>query len=89
VPDAVHLANEVVDWMWLDMTDPDLFVPGSAHGGRAVVLPDWPLLSVWVYISEANPPLRPLPQGRVRSVTEQIVASIAAGCRNPDGQPST
>ncbi len=38
--DAALLANEVVDWVWLDKTDPDLFVPGSAPGGRAVVPPD-------------------------------------------------
>ncbi len=40
VLDSAHLANEVVDWVWLDMSDPDLFVPGLARGGRAVVPPD-------------------------------------------------
>ncbi len=28
VLDAAYLAKEVVDWVWLDMSDPDLFVPG-------------------------------------------------------------
>ena len=42
VPDSDHLANEVVDWVWLDRSDPDLFVPRSALVGRAAVPPDWP-----------------------------------------------
>jgi hypothetical protein len=54
VPDSVHLADEVVDWVWLDRSDPDLFVHGSAPGGRAVVPPDWPLLAVRVDFSEAG-----------------------------------
>ncbi len=54
VPDAAHLANEVVDWVWLDRSDPGLFVPGSAPGGRAVVPPDLPLLAVRVDFSEAG-----------------------------------
>ncbi len=54
VLDAAHLACEVVDWVWLDRSDPDLFVPGSALGGRAVVPPDWPLLTVQVDFSEAG-----------------------------------
>jgi hypothetical protein len=54
VHDAAHLANEVVDWVWLDRSDPDLFVPGSAPGGRAVVPPDCPLLAVRVDFSEAG-----------------------------------
>ena len=40
VPDTAHLAIEVVDWMWLDMTNPDFFVPRSAPSGRAVISPD-------------------------------------------------
>ena len=54
VPDFAHLANEVGDWVWLDMSDPDLFVPGSAPGGRAVVPPDGPLLAIRVDFSEAG-----------------------------------
>ncbi len=54
VPESVHLADEVVDWVWLDRSDPDLFVPGSAPGGRAVVPPDWPLLAVRVDFLEAG-----------------------------------
>ncbi len=54
VPDSVHLAGEVVDWVWHDRSDMDLFVPGSAPGGRAVVPPDWPLLAVRVDFSEAG-----------------------------------
>ena len=54
VPNSAHLANEGVDWVWLDMSDPDLFVLGSAPGGRAVVPPVWPLLAVRVDFSEAG-----------------------------------
>jgi hypothetical protein len=52
--DADHLANGVVDWVWLDRSDPDLFVPGSAPSGRVVAPPDWPLLAVRVDFSEAG-----------------------------------
>ena len=38
-PDGVHLFDEVIDWVWLDRSVPDLFVPGTAPGGRAVVPP--------------------------------------------------
>ena len=30
VPDAIHLAEAVVDWVWLPRMEPTLFVPGSA-----------------------------------------------------------
>ena len=52
VPDSDHLANEVVDWVWLDRRDPDLFVHGSDPGGRAAVPPVWPLLAIRVDFSE-------------------------------------
>ena len=48
VLDSAHLANEVVDRVWLDKSDPYLFVPGSTPGGRAIVPLDWPLLAVRV-----------------------------------------
>ncbi len=51
VPDSAHLANEVVDWVWLNRSDPDIFVSGSAPGGRAVVRPVWLLLAVRVDFS--------------------------------------
>ncbi len=54
VPNAAYLDNEVVDWVWLDMSDPTLFVPGSAPKGRAIVPPDWPLLVVRVDFTEAG-----------------------------------
>ena len=54
VPDSVHLADEIVDWVWLDKSDPGLFVPGSAPAGRAIVPPGWPLLAVRVDFSEAG-----------------------------------
>ncbi len=54
VLDLAHLANEVVYWVWLDKSDPDLFVPGSALGGRAVVPTDWTLLAVRDDFSEAG-----------------------------------
>jgi hypothetical protein len=72
VPDAAHLANEVVDWVWLDRSDPDLFVPGSAPGGRAVVPPDWPLLAVRVDFSEA---------GALRRISSATAASRAGAER--------
>ena len=54
VPYAAHLSIEVVDCVWLDRSDPDLFVPGSAPGGRVVIPPDLPLLAVRVDFSEAG-----------------------------------
>ncbi len=54
VSDLAHLASEVVDWVWLDRSDPDLSVSESAPGGWAVVPPDWPLLAVRVDFFEAG-----------------------------------
>ncbi len=31
VPDAIHFAEAVVDWVWLPRMEPALFVPGSAR----------------------------------------------------------
>jgi len=97
VLDAAHLANEVVDWMWLDMTDPDFFVLGSALGGRAVVPPDWPLLTVRVDFTEAGTCRRIFlcdrchkgGCGACRSISRhlyRLVAKLRMGC--PRGQPS-
>ena len=33
VPDRAHFSEEVVDWVWLSMNDPSLFVHGVALGG--------------------------------------------------------
>ncbi len=51
VPDAVHFSEAVVDWLWLPRAEPNLFVPGRAPGGRAVVPPDWPVMAVRVDFS--------------------------------------
>ena len=54
VPGSAHIANEVVDWVGLDRSDPDLFVPGSAQGGRAAIPSDWSLRAVRVDFSETG-----------------------------------
>jgi hypothetical protein len=50
-PDGVHLSEEVIDGVWLDRSVPDLFVPGTAPGGRAVAPPDWHVMAVRVDFS--------------------------------------
>ena len=51
-PDAVHLSDAVLDWVWLPREDPTLFVPGVAPGGRTVAPPDWPVLALRVDFSK-------------------------------------
>jgi hypothetical protein len=43
-PDVSHLFDRVVDWLPLPKGDPSLFVAGTAPG-RAVLPPDWPILT--------------------------------------------
>jgi hypothetical protein len=50
VPDGVHFAEAVVDWVWLPRSDPDLFVPGTAPG-RTIEPPDWPVMAVRIDFS--------------------------------------
>ena len=44
VPNANHFAKAVVDWVWLPMMEPTLFVPGVGPTGREVTPPDWPII---------------------------------------------
>ena len=39
VPDGAHFVEAVGDWVWLPMSDPDLFVPGMAPR-RTIEPPD-------------------------------------------------
>ena len=50
VPDEVHFDEAVVDWVWLPMSDPDLFVPGTAPG-RTIEPPDWPVMAIRIDFS--------------------------------------
>jgi hypothetical protein len=36
VPDAIHFAEAVMDWVWLPKMKPALFVPGVGPTGRDV-----------------------------------------------------
>jgi hypothetical protein len=51
VPDAIHFAEAVVDWVWLPRMEPTLFVPGVGPTGRDVTPPDWPIMAVRVDFS--------------------------------------
>ena len=51
VPDAIHFAEAVVDWVWLPRSEPSLFVPGVGPAGRDVTPPDWPIMAVRVDFS--------------------------------------
>ena len=39
VPDAIHFAEAVVDWVWLPRMEPTLFVAGFGPTGRDVTPP--------------------------------------------------
>jgi hypothetical protein len=54
-PDAIHLSNHVVDWMWLPRNDASLFVPGQTPGGRVVSPPDWQIMAFSVDFSSDQP----------------------------------
>ena len=60
VPDAIHFAEAVVDWVWLPRLEPALFVPGVGPAGRDVTPPDWPIMAVRVDFS-AGTTLRRIP----------------------------
>ena len=47
-PDAIHLSEIVVDWMWLPRNDPSLFVSGQTPGGRVISPPDCQAKALWV-----------------------------------------
>ncbi len=51
VPAVIHFAEAVVDWVWLPMLEPNLFVPGVGPAGRDVTPPDWPIMVVRVDLS--------------------------------------
>ena len=50
VPDASHLSDWVVDWVWLPRAEKDLFLGGTAPG-RSVYPPDWPVMAIRVDFS--------------------------------------
>jgi hypothetical protein len=55
-PDAIHLSDFVVDWMWLPKNDPSLFVAGQTPGGRVIFSPDWQVMGFFrVDFSETHP----------------------------------
>ncbi len=60
VPDATHFAKVVVDWVWLHRSEPFLLVPGFGPGGRDIVSPDRPIMTVLVDFS-AGADLRRIP----------------------------
>jgi hypothetical protein len=90
-PDGVHLSDEVIDWVWLDMSAPDLFLPGTAPGGRAVAPPDWHVMAVRVDFSSGGRHTKTSRQDRctrtwrLLNLQVPLLASIAAGVRSPDG----
>ena len=52
VPDAIHFAEAVVDWVRLPRMEPTLFVPGVGPTRRDVTPPDWPIMAVRVDFSD-------------------------------------
>ena len=55
-PDGVHLAEYVVDWLWLPREDPALFVPGQNSGNqRPHKPPAWDVLALRVDFSLPGP----------------------------------
>ena len=65
--DAIHFAEAVVDLVWLPRMEPSLFVPGVDPGGRDIVPPDRPIMTVRVDSSAgANHRRIPLRDRRVR-----------------------
>ncbi len=51
MPDAIHFAEAVVDWVWLPMMEPTLFVPEVGPAGRDGTTPDWLIMAVRVDFS--------------------------------------
>ena len=69
-PDAIHLSEFVVDWMWLPRTRQDLFLGGCAPG-RAVYPPDWPVMALRVDFS---------PGRRIRCPLSKRQRCVYGGC---------
>jgi hypothetical protein len=53
-PDAFHLSEFVVDWVWLPRNDSSLFVQGKAQNGRTIDPPNWQLMALRVDFSSNN-----------------------------------
>ena len=51
VPDAIHFAEAVVNWVWLPKIEPTLFVPGVGPTERDVTPLAWPTMAVRVDFS--------------------------------------
>jgi hypothetical protein len=72
-PDAMHLSNHVVDWMWLPRNDGSLFVPGQTPGGRVVAPPDWQVMAFRVDFSSDRP-------ARLLSKRERCIQEGCSSC---------
>ncbi len=45
-PNALHLSEFVVDWIWLPWNDHSLFVEVAAPNGRATSPPSWRIMAL-------------------------------------------
>jgi hypothetical protein len=50
-PDAFHLSEFVVDWVWLPRNDPSLFVKGVAQNGSDISPQNWQIMALRVDFS--------------------------------------
>ena len=53
-PDAIHLSNYMVDWMWLPKNDPFIFVLGQTPGGPVISPLDWQVMAFRVDFSSSQ-----------------------------------
>jgi hypothetical protein len=74
-PDAIHLSNHVVDWMWLPRNDASLFVLGQTPGGRVDSPPDWQVMAFRVGFSSDQP-------ARVLSKRERCIEEGCYACES-------
>ncbi len=75
VPDVINFAEAVVDWVWLPMMEPTLFVPGVGPTERDVTPPDWAIMEVRVDFS-AGAALRQI------SLRDRCVRGGCDACRS-------
>jgi hypothetical protein len=58
-PDALHLSEFVIDWIWLPKNDLSLFVSEQTPGGRVISPPYWQIMALRVdFSSNSNCPYR-------------------------------
>jgi hypothetical protein len=53
-PDAMHLSNSIVDWLWLPRNDSSLFVQGTSSVGNPISPPNWEIMAIRVDFSSSN-----------------------------------